>query len=374
MHGKVAAGLSIPADHLVLMLGTSPAMQGGIAAVVAALRDGGLFDIAKVRYVATHVDGNSSRKVMKFLGAVFTSLRILASGRVVLAHAHVSSGASFWRKALLLWTARRFGVPTVFHLHSGGFKEFATQGLGGPISRWVIRRTLESSGVVVVLTQRWADWVYQFAPASRVRVVGNPVHIPATLPPRRVGIAPVLGRVLFLGMICEAKGSFDLLRAWTQFRKKFPGWRLVVGGNGDVDRFLGESQRLGVRGDIDYVGWVSGADKVRELDAADIFVLPSYKEGMPVSVLEAMAYGASVIVTPVGGVPDMMQSEVHGLWVEPGDVDGLASCLERLAGSHPLRMRLATAAREHVLRHFSVDVAISRMCEVYRDAISSTRG
>jgi glycosyltransferase involved in cell wall biosynthesis len=368
---EVTDGSVIASNRIALMLGTSPEMRGGIAAVVAAFRDGGLFDWARVRYVATHVDGGRLRKMAQFLNAFFVALRLLMSGQVAIVHAHVSSKASFWRKALLLWIARRFGTSTIFHLHSGGFDAYAAHGFGGPVLRWCIRQTLEASSVVVVLSERWAVWVRNFAPRSRVRIVGNPVRIPTIVAKTQLPAeSEAGGRVLFLGMICDAKGSFDLLRAWVDFRKQTRGWRLVVGGNGEVERFLDEALRLGVRDDVDFIGWVSGTDKEREFSTADIFALPSYKEGMPVSILEAMAYGVAVIATPVGGVPDMMQPDLHGLWVEPGDVTALTRCLERLAQSPELRARLGEASREHVLAHYSTETVVAQMREVYRDAIA----
>jgi glycosyltransferase involved in cell wall biosynthesis len=369
-----AAGASLVAPKsFVLMLGTNPAMRGGIAAVVSALRDGGLFKRANVRYVATHVDGGKLAKLNQFASAVLSTIRALTSGQVALVHAHVSSNGSFWRKSFLLLMARAFGVPTIFHLHSGGFETYAARGLGGPLLRWWIRRTLEASDAVIVLSARWADWARRFAPKSNVRVVGNPVHVPAVIGHKHADEAQIGGRVLFLGLICDAKGAFDLLRAWVDFRASDPAWRLAVGGNGEVDRFLGEATRLGIRTEIEYLGWVSGAEKESQLVGADIFVLPSYGEGMPVSVLEAMAYGACVIATPVGGVPDMMCRDVHGLWVEPGDIRGLASCLRQLARSPAMRRALATAARDHVVAHFSLETTVERICDVYREAIERAR-
>ena len=144
-------------------------------------------------------------------------------------------------------------------------------------------------------------------------------------------------------------------------------------GNGDVDAFLKEAERLGIREDIEYLGWVSGSKKDAELATADIFVLPSYKEGMPVSVLEAMAFGAAVITTPVGGVPDMMTPDVHGLWVQPGDVVGLAQALERLANSADLRGKLTSAAREHVIAHYSTQTVLNDLKSVYREVLDPRR-
>lgn len=364
-----------PACGVVLMLGTSMQTRGGVAAVVTTLRESGFFERARVRYVATHVDGGRWRKLVQFAHACVVTVRALRSGTVSLVHAHVASNASFWRKAFLLWVARRFRVATVFHLHGGGFEAFAGHGFGGPVLRGCIRRTLESSDVVIVLSERWAAWVSAFAPRSRIRVIGNPVRCvrTASLSTRRVRPTGYGGRVLFLGMICQAKGTFDLLRAWAQARPRIGGWRLVICGNGEAEPLFTEAARLGMRDDIEYLGWVTGDDKERELAAADIFVLPSYVEGMPMAVLEAMAHGVAVITTPVGGVPDMMEPGRHGLWVEPGNIQALAGCLERLAHCPELRAKLGEAARHHVLEHYSVEAVEPQLSKVHHEAVESAR-
>lgn len=357
------------------MLGTSPEMRGGVAAVVEILRDCGLFERARVRYVVTHVDGSRWRKLAQFTGAAARVVRVLLSGNVSIVHAHVSANGSFWRKAALLWVARRFGCATVFHLHDGNFARFVEHGFGGPLLRWCIRRTIGASDVVIVLSERWAQWMRQFSPESRVHVIGNPVRLPPQDQhlPSGDDKPAASGRVLFLGMICDAKGSFDLLRAFAIFRSRVPGWRLVVGGNGEVERFLEQAKSLGVSDDVDYLGWVSGDEKDRALAAADIFVLPSYGEGMPVSLLEAMAYGCAVIATPVGGVPDMMTPESHGLWIEPGDVAGLAASLERVAKAPELRASLGAAARQHVLAEYAAATVCEKICQAYDDAMLRMR-
>lgn len=358
--------LELPGGRALLMVGTSPDMRGGIAAVVSALQAGGLFERVRARYLASHIEGGPATKLGCFGRALLRMLRMLWRGEVALVHAHVSSKGSFWRKSLLLALARSFGCRTVFHLHSGGFDEFAARGTGGALLRRWIRRTVEASDAVIVLSPRWAEWMRSFAPRSRVEVVGNPVLVPKRAPVAAERASAVGGgRVVFLGLICEPKGCYDLLQAWTGFRARCPGWRLAIGGNGEVERFLERARALGVHDDIDFLGWVSGDAKDRELRRADIFVLPSYKEGMPVSVLEAMAYGLAVVTTPVGGVPDMMQAGVHGLWVEPGDVAALCDRLSTLALDAPLRERLGGAARSHVLSHYSADAVIDDLLRVY---------
>jgi glycosyltransferase involved in cell wall biosynthesis len=362
--------IQLPPRKAIVMLGTSPRTRGGIAAVVNTYRAGGLFDDVRIRYVATHVDGTQLAKGWRFVCAVAELAIQLLLGRVAAVHAHVSSSASFWRKSMLLLMCRRVGVPTIFHLHSGGFAEWVAPGSSSAARAWWIRNTLESSDVVLVLTSTWAKWIKEYAPRANVKVLGNPVSVPAVMPPaeQRASFSGP-GCVLFLGWIYDFKGCYDLLKSWALFRVQFPGWRLVVGGKGEVDIFLAEAERLGIRQDIDFLGWVTGEDKYRELRRADIFVLPSYREGMPVSVLEAMAWGVPVIATPVGGVPDMMTPDVHGLWVQPGDVTAMCDRLVRLAGSGELRASLAHEARLHVIRYSSVEAVLQPLTRLYDDLI-----
>lgn len=352
----------------VLMLGTDPSMRGGVASVVATLRDAGLFSQCQVTYVATHVDGSRGQKIGRFIRALGATVRLFLVSPPLIVHAHVSSNGSFWRKALLLWIARRFGALTIFHLHDGTFGEFAAHGFGGPVLRWCIRRTLEGSSAVVALAPKWRQWLTVFAPRARIRVIGNPVACPNDAELSALaGPATDQGgkRVLFLGKVCEEKGVFDLLAAFARFAAGHPGWTLAIGGLGETERLLDEAERLGIRARVECLGWIAGARKAQELARTDIFVLPSYAEGMPVSVLEAMAYRNAVIVTPVGGVPDMMQAGVHGLWFEPGDVDALARCLSRLAESAQMRASLGTAARAHVLDSFSAGHVVSLIRAMY---------
>lgn len=368
------ASVATPTHARVLMLGTDPDMRGGVASVVSTLREAGLFERCRVTYVATHVDGGRFRKLLKFARAFALAVRTMSSGSIALVHAHVSANGSFWRKALLLAIARQLGIPTVFHLHDGRFNEFARTGFGGSVLRWCIRQTLERSDSVIVLSARWSKWAKEFAPRSRVRIIGNPVQCPVNLVrPHESDDAAADRRILFLGKICEEKGAFDLLDAFEAFQATHPRWRLVLGGNGEIGKFQQSTASVGLADRVECLGWVSGSQKDLELSRADVFVLPSYGEGMPVSLLEAMAYRTAVIATPVGGVPDMMTPEVHGLWIEPGDVKGLAVALSRLAESPELRSRLGHAARSHVLEQFSTERVVSQVCEVYAE-VARARG
>jgi len=113
-------------------------------------------------------------------------------------------------------------------------------------------------------------------------------------------------------------------------------------------------------------GWLGPERKRVALAGASIFALPSYAEGMPLALLEAMSWGLAVIATPVGGVPQLVTHEVNGVLVAPGDIDGVAAAIDRLLSDPALRDRLGAAARATIAAHFSLEAALERLGAIYR--------
>lgn len=346
--------------RFIVMVGTDPDMRGGIASAINTYREAGVFQYDAIKYVSSHVDTGRWNKVKTFLSALIWISSKLACGRVRGIHAHVSSKGSFWRKSLILALARTFGVKTIFHLHSGGFDQFAERNCG-PVAQWWIRRTLQRSDGVIALSSRWENWVRRFAPGTKTYVLSNPVTLP-----HRSSDAERLKQMVFLGLICDAKGTFDLLKAFRLLNTNFPEWRLVVGGNGETDRFEREVAAAGLTEVVDFRGWIGLTDKNHLLDASSIFVLPSYAEGIPIGMLEAMAHSMPVVVTSVGGIPDVITDGVDGMLVSPGDIDALVDGLGRLMGSPDLRKSIGRAGRE-TADQFSTEHLLPRLSAIYAD-------
>ncbi len=128
-----------------------------------------------------------------------------------------------------------------------------------------------------------------------------------------------------------------------------------------------QAQPLGAA--VHFPGFVRGADKVRRLQEAALLVLPSYAEGLPVAVLEAMAAGLPVVTTPVGGVPDIFSDGVNGLLTPPGDVPALADALSRLLADADARQAMGHHNRQQALEQFAVPQYVQRLLDVYCQVI-----
>jgi glycosyltransferase involved in cell wall biosynthesis len=347
------------------MVGTALEGRGGVAAVVSVLRRHGLFERESVRYVATHRDGTPLVKVRQLFAGAGRTLAACAGRHPAIVHVHAASHASFLRKSLVLLVARLSGCKTIFHLHGGGFRTFATEEAGTVLRRW-IRHTLEASSLVITLSDSWAQFVRAFAPRARVAIVPNAVPLPALPASDRA----VPGRILFLGRLERAKGIDELLEAGARIVRETPGpspLRLVFGGEGDVEGLRRRAAELGIAGRIELLGWVGPTARDAQLAQASVFCLPSHAEGLPMSMLEAMAACKAVVATHVGGIPETLRDGDNGLLVPPRDEQALARALARLLGDDALRDRLAERARATIEQHYSTEVVCGQLSAIYRE-------
>ena len=346
----------------VLMMGTSPEGKGGIATVVSVLQQAGFFEQQQARYLVTHEDGPAWRKLGAVLAASWQVLTVCLRERPAVVHVHSASRASFYRKSLLLAIARCCGCATVFHLHGAEFRQFV-QDESGPLARWWIRRTLSKSSTVITLSESWAKFLRELAPAAHVRVIANSVRVPA----QANAAQEQFGRILFLGRADRRKGIFELLAAVSQLAPQFPAVRLIIGGDGDLEQVARVAQQLGVVDRVSILGWIGPVQREAELAQAAVFCLPSYDEGLPMAMLESMAAGKAVVVTPVGGIPEAIVDGQNGLLVAPGDADALAAALRKLFDDEQLRQHLAAGARATIVSRFGTEVVMEKMAAMYRE-------
>jgi glycosyltransferase involved in cell wall biosynthesis len=352
--------LKAPAPR-ILMVGTALEGRGGVAAVVSVLRDHGLFERERVRYVATHRDGSTAVKAKGAVTGFWHTILACLGQHPAVVHVHAASRASFVRKSIVLLVARLAGCKTIFHLHGGGFRQFATVEAGALMRRW-IRHTLEASSVVITLSNGWAGFVRGFAPRARVTVVPNSVPLPA-----EASLQPEPGRILFLGRLEAAKGVFELLAAGARLADRFPDLRLVFGGEGDAEALRQRAFELGIGGRIELLGWVGPRQRDEQLARASVFCLPSHAEGLPMSMLEAMAAGRAVVASDVGGIPETIVDGDNGLLAPPSDEAALAAALGRVLGDETLRARLACNARMTIEQHYSTEVVCGQLSALYRE-------
>ncbi|MDQ2102255.1 glycosyltransferase family 4 protein [Azospirillum isscasi] len=297
-----------------------------------------------------------------FAAAMLRLFGCFVTGKAQLVHIHMAEYGSVLRKGLIVAMASLFRVPVVLHLHGGRFPKHYED--ARPPSRWAIRHMMAMTSEVVVLGEYWRNWVVTtFPTVGRVTLLHNAVPGPEAIPDR-AGDGPV--RLLFLGRLIKLKGIDVLLDALASDVCRSRSWHLTIAGDGDLECYRAQARTLGLEDRVRFTGWLDQAGCRKELVQAHVLVQPSMFEGLPMSVLEAMANGLTIVATPVGSVGDAIADEETGLLVPPGDRAALAEALARVIDDAELRRRLGRGARLRFERQFDIAVYRERIIEIYR--------
>jgi glycosyltransferase involved in cell wall biosynthesis len=338
------------------------AARGGMRSVVESYMADGFFSRWNVLLLNSHVEGSLALRLTAAAKALLRLLGLLLRRRVSLVHCHAAMRSSFWRKSLFALISRLFGVPVIFHLHGSEMNIFVEEQMR--LLQHLIGWILAKQSVVVVLSSRWLNYVKTISPKANVEILPNFVELPELQNTASVANKKEVV-ILFLGLVGTRKGIYDLLPALKDVLVQLPTIRLIIAGNGDIDKAQALAMELEIKDHVVFAGWVGGEKKAELLRRAQMYVLPSYNEGFPVSLLEAMSWQVPVITTRVGGIGDMVRDGVDGFLINPGDRSALSAAIVKLAQDAELRQKMGAAARDQVERNFSKLVVLPKLEELY---------
>ncbi|WP_199805709.1 glycosyltransferase family 4 protein [Bradyrhizobium lablabi] len=325
------------------------------------------FANTKANFITTRGPGSILLSPVFLAVAIVRLVLLRLLGRVDVVHINLSAHGSTYRKLILARISRICRLPYTLHLHSGQFEEFWDSRKG--ILKNEIDLMFRKSHRIVVLGNHWQRMVSDRVPdcSGKIVIVPNATRKATSKNP---GIISEAANVLFLGRLGPEKGVPQLVSALASLSAK-PGWRATLAGDGAVKDTRAAVERAGLGDRISVPGWVDSAKVEALLHDANILVLPSLSENLPMSVIEALAHGAAVICTPVGALPDIIEHEKTGLFVEPGDAEGLASALGRLIEDPGLRRRLGEAGRSLHRSRLDIEVCAERLVAIWTELVGA---
>ena len=298
--------------------------KGGIAQVMHTYSK----DVYSVFRCVVNSGGNSFlQKLMRAIVATFhTIVLLIIDRRIKILHIHTASYNSFKRSAYWVSLGKFFHKKIVLHIHGGGFKEYY---LTNP--KW-IQSVLDRSDCLIALSDSWKQYFQGELGCKQVSIVENVIPNPIF---KAIKQSDDRMHLLFLGLIDEEKGIFDLLEMIAEHKDDLAERILLhIGGLGKVDQLRETIARLQLASCVSYEGFVAGEQKLNLLNLSDVFILPSYIEGLPIAILEAMSYGMPVLSTPVGGIPEVVEHGQNGYLFEPGNKDQMFRSISELL-QHP---------------------------------------
>ena len=353
----------------VLVVATSRKTRGGITSVVLAHEQGQQWKDFHCKWIETHRDKNKGLKLFFFIKAFFQFLFLFPFYDIV--HIHLSEPPSAIRKLPFMWLAILFGKKTIVHFHS-----FSVETTIESRWKWVYQYHFGKADVVITLSEYRRKQVTDFLndQTGKVRIFYNPcpnierakengcIDSETKMPKQHI--------ILYAGTVTPRKGYADLIKAFAKIAKNHQDWIIAFAGNGEIENGKLLAKDLGISSQTKFLGWCSGADKDRIFREAEIFCLPSYAEGFPMAVLDAWAYGLPVITTPVGGIPDVAKDGENLLLFDPGDIESLSKCLDRIITDVSLRNTIANASLHFAANEFNATTINNSIGLIYKELSS----
>jgi len=286
-------------------------------------------------------------------------IRFLLFRRIDTVLIFCSSGFSFKEKGAMIRIAKAFGKKTILAPRSGfliddilssnNFKHYA-------------KKVFNSTDHIICQGHFWKEFFFQQFSLSydKMHVIHNWIvpkeYVKNTKPEAKI-------QILFLGWVEKNKGIYDILECAKILKNENIEW--IIGGNGkafdDVQQKIYDS---GLEDKMILKGWVLKKEKDELLGSSDIFVLPSYREGLPNALLEAMQAGLAVVTTNVGGIPDVIQDGVNGYLIKPGDHEMMAQKIKDLIKNRAKLISFGNIAQRTIQQQHTLEVAVSKLKEI----------
>ncbi|MDX9786759.1 MAG: glycosyltransferase family 4 protein [Desulfobacterales bacterium] len=311
-----------------------------------------------MNWLATQEDTTTITKVSTFLKALFVAPCFIFKSDII--HIHTASNVSFYRKSIFVVLSKILKKKVVLHIHGGGFGEFLNKNYN---KKRIIGCLITLSDKILCLSTTKANEITFPGISKKIAIVSNPCpsQTYSIQRDKRHGL-----KIIYAGWIEKEKGVFDLILAFKEVYQKFGGCKLILAGKGQIKEGEKIAIEQNVVDNVIFTGWLQRDDMNKAYSNADIFCLPSYCEGVPMSMLEAMAYGLPIITTPVGGIPDIIKHGENGLLFNPGDIHMLKNLMLQLISDQKLREKIGQNAKKYAQLNCSIPIIADKVSLIYK--------
>lgn len=332
-------------------------VKGGIASVVNGYREHDFSGKCEVSYIESYRNGSKWEKLAKALKGYLLFFREMILNKPDIVHIHSSFGPSFYRKMPFIYMACFRGVPVINHIHGAEFETFYLKASDRKKRR--IRKVYGKCTMLIALSEEWKRNLESVVSPEKITVIENYCKIPDLSGTEKKK------QILFLGEIGKRKGCYDIPEIYGRVLEKGERLPLIMAGDGELAEVKKLFEDRDLLESVSFPGWVRGADKNKCLKESGIFLFPSYYEGMPMAVLEAMAYGMAIVTTRVGGIPHLLEDGGSGYLCEPGDIEGLSKRLLELSKDGDKRRKMGERARQKAIADYSMESHIKKLMDLY---------
>jgi len=346
----------------ILLVGPHIDSQGGIVSVLKnylGYENNKLFRFS-LHSVKKKTDDKKINKLIYIFPSLIIFIYKLITKKIDIVHLHPSEYFGLYRYIPFIYITKLMRKPILLHMHACKFDVFYND--LNKTKQKIVRSTLNTSDGIICLSKSWAD-VYNKLSQRKTYIINN------TVPKLLKNPYDMKSKVItFMGFIGSRKGVFDLLEAIKDLNGTYD-YHLEICGSGEEVKLKNKIIENNLQSVTTFHGWIGSKEKDIILRRTSIFILPSYDEGFPMVLLEAMSYGIPVISTPVGGIPELVEKE-NGFLIKPGDIYSLKEKIQFLLEHSNIREQISINNYNTINQKFSMDYTFNRLEMIYDELLN----
>lgn len=336
---------------------------GGMAAVLAS------YDVyfEDMKFIPTWKAGGILTKIFYALYGYLAFLwAMIFDKEIRIVHIQGAAFASFERNMFFVYWGKKFHKKVIMHMHCADFASYYDSSK----HKNRILSTINACDKFLVLSRQWRDYFEGIGVRKEIVFILNNTITPPRFDNVNVHNADDKIRLLYLGIIGPRKGVYDLIKVIGDNKEYYRQHLMLhIGGNGETDEIESLIEGYDVGDFVIFEGFVKGEKKIKDLNWADIFILPSYNEGLPIAILEAMSYGMPIISTNVGGIPEVVKTDVNGKLIDPGDLRAIKDSIDYYI-EHRESVGLHGEASKKLVSPFLPDEVFRTLAKLYMELLS----
>lgn len=346
----------------ILMLGSDLSVKGGIVSVIKNYVEYSNWDNYNLKFIPTHKEGNKIYKILYFIIALIKILFYVTKNDYHIIHIHVSERGSIKRKRIIINVVKKISPSSkiVLHHHGAEFDKYYDN--LSQSKKNAINNMLKKVDVNIVLSNRLISMITSKEPNAKVEVLYNAVNTYEKNNYNKDG-----KEILFLGRLGTRKGTYDFLEVVKELKPLLikNGISINLCGDGEIDKIKEYVKKNNLTKVIKHIGWINSEEKKEIFFQTMLNVLPSYNEGLPMTILETMAYGIPNISTDIASIPEVITDNANGFLIKPGDKKKLKELITKLINDGNLREKVSNESYKRINSNFSLQRHIEKLKSIY---------
>lgn len=355
----------------VLLIGPKPPPSGGIATFCETLME----NMTESNVIIEHPKIGGIYRKEKIFKKIFSRIHIYGYFVYLLfklspdiVHINTASYNNFYFNLVLVLLSKITFKKTILHIHGGGFKDFYSN--ANILIKNLIKIILKISNKVFTLSEKWKSFFIEITNVDKIEIIPNAIDL-EYFENKRINYEDKKNmiNISFLGNINKAKGVLDIFNAIpiviNQYEDTLFNFAGII-----ASEIADECNKIKSSSNVKFFGEIFGDKKKKFLNSADIFILPSYTEGLPIAMLEAMASKLPIIATAVGAIPEIIKDNRNGYLIAPGDYEGLAEKILILVKDKELRKWMGENNLRKIHQEYDMKNMNKKILKIYKNMLS----